>query len=438
MGLFRYEAIDKAGKVVHGAMNARDEQQVAQRLAQMGYAARAIHGGAQTATRRQAAQPAAPAQPRSSGGIASVTVASGVPVSIKSSVPGPALARFFRHLATLVRSGMPINRALVEMSAVTGNQRLRSVLPRMQEATQGGRNLSGLMAEYPTVFPVYAIASVWAGELSGRLETALDEVATDLEQEVSETRFGRIGWFLTKISIISLVFAFPAANLVNLLIPVLQKTLDATHEISRSEVLRMLLDNYMRTMFWKSVWMSVAVVLAWIVWGYMKRVPTVRRLLDGALLCVPIWGKLHRYRALARFFHVLDELCSAGISPAPAWDAASMVPRNSAIAERLKLARANMSSGAMLSEMLAASGMIDHEDVALASSGEKAGQVPDVMAHLAASYQLRADAQRTAGRAAGVFVLTMFSIVFTGYVLIRVVSTYVELPFKAAEMIMGQ
>ncbi len=437
MGLFRYEAIDRSGKVLHGAMNARDEQQVQQRLAQMGYTARAIHSAAsgRVPSSTAVSPPRQDSPQRTSGAMSSVTLASGVPVSVRPNVSLMSLARFFRHMATLVRSGMPINQALVEMNVVTHDRKLKYVLSRIQESTQAGRSLSTMMAEYPRVFPVHAIASVWAGELAGKLEIALEDVATDLEQEAADTRYGRIGWFLTKISLIGLVFVLPMASLDALLLPVLNQVLDAAGQVSRTQVLGMLWQNYASNLLWKSVVASVALVVFWIAWGFMKKSPVVRRLLDGALLYVPVWGRLHRDRALARFFRVMDHLHSAGLSPAQAWDAASLVPKNSAIAERLRLARASMPMTAKVSEILAASGVASPEDVGLAASGEKAGQLPDVLSHLSRHYEERAASQKTAAKAAAIFALTMFSIIFTGYVMIRAVASYAELPFKIMETV---
>ena len=434
MALYRYEAVDKTGKVVRGVMNACDEQQVAQNLTAMGYTARGVYGssGAATASAPPAVAPQTQATQRPLG-MQSVTLASGVPVSIKSSVPPASLAGFFRHLATLVKSGYPIGQALSEMRAVTRNGRLRNVLPQMQESTQGGRSLSSLMAERPGVFPVHTTASVWCGELSGRLEIALEEIATDLEQEASDTRYSKIGWGLMKINLITLVLLIPMANLTALLMPTLKAAMDKAGEMSRAEVLRRLLGTYVSDMLWKSIIAMAVLVVIWMVWGVIKRVPSAKRLLDGALIVMPVWGRLHRERALARFLHVLDGLTAAGVNSFAAWDAASLTPRNSYIAERLRRAKAQVQPNASLSEMLSAAGVFDPEDVAAAASGEKAGRVPEVLAARSAAYSDSALARKTAAKAIAGALFTVSSLILGGYVLVQLWSSYVDLAFKAAD-----
>ena len=440
MTIFRYEAIDKAGNVIRGAMNASDERQVAQRLAARGYSARAIYTSSGTAAAQvrrpqatSASTPASSAQTR--GGMRSVTLGSGLPVSIKSSVPLSALASFFRHLATLVKSGYPIGQALYEMQTVTGDRRLRKVLPAMREATQSGRSLSSLMAEHPGIFPVHAVASVWCGEMSGRLEIAIEEVAQELEEEASDVRRGRIGWGLMKIALVLFVVLVPMADMVELLMPTFNEALRRGGEMTRSEVIAYVAQTFVGQMFWKSLLVIAALIVCWIVWGRLKRVPAVRHALDEVLLHVPLWGKIHRERALARFFHVLNGLTAAGVGPASAWSAAALTVRNSAVAERLRSAASRLPPDAGIAQLLGASGVFDDEDVAAAASGERAGRIPEVLSARAAAYADGAAAGKSVGRLTSGTILSTTLLILHGYVLYRLITSYFDLAFKAAEVI---
>lgn len=449
MGLYRYEAVDKTGRVLHGAMDARDETQVSEKLGQMGYSVRSViapggaatPGGTQKLTAQQPtpsstpAPAAAPPGPRT--GIRAVTVACGQPVSIKSSVSPSNLARFFRHMATLVKSGMTLGQALNDMVPVVRDAKLRTILGRMRESTSAGNRLSGLMAEYPQVFPVHAIANVWSGEMAGRLEIVLDEVAADLEQEAVDTRFGRIGWGLTKINWIFFVICYPLTNLVALLVPVLKQCLDSSGQLSSGQVIARLGTEYMRQDFWPTLVACLAFGALWVVWGHVKRVPTVRYILDRLVLYTPVWGKFHRTRSTAAFLHALDGLVAAGISPDSAWDAASLTPRNSYFAQQLRAARARLGPNAGVSQLLAASGVFEVEDVGLVQSGERSGTVPDVLANLSLDYRERIASMRTSGKATSTTIMVAFGSLLAVYVSVVMFRSYGDLAFKAAEM-MGQ
>jgi len=414
MSLFRYEAVDKTGKVVHGVMDAGGEQQVTQKLQNMGYSARAVYtaGGSQQAQSSKTAGPVMAARPgpsRASGGIARVTLPNGVPVSIKSCVSASALARFFRQLAVLVRSGQPLHGSLMQIRV--GNRKIMAALPVMQERIQAGQKLSSGMAEFPGVFPVHAVASVWCGELAGKLDIALDEIATDLEQEAKDTMYARIGWGLTKITIVLFVFMWPLLDFNRLLASVAGQGLGAVGKY-----------------FWHSllVALPLAIVLLvwWEVWGHIKRIPIVRHTLDVMLLKVPVWGKVHRFAAMARFFHVMDSLMSAGIYPSTAWEAASLTPRNSAVAGRLRLARSSSPSDMGVVALLERAGVFEMDDVGTVAAGERSGSLPEVMDSIHKSYAARSVSQRVIGRSTAVMLIMVFQGVLTVLAVYLMASTY--------------
>jgi type IV pilus assembly protein PilC len=416
MGLFRYEAVDKTGKVLRGAMNARDENAVVQALAARGYAARGIQpssGAARPQAIPQAAPSAATATAR--------TAATGVPVSVNSIVSSHALAVFFRQLATMVRAGMPLTQGLTEATAVVRNAQLARALPEMQAAVNAGRSLSGAMALYPRIFPVYAISIVWCGELAGKLEIALDELATELEQEAADTRFGRVGWGITKISVVGLVLILPFFNMSALLQPFISES--GGGELSPMAFIKDALARMLPGFLAIALPVSILLVVSWIVWGHIKRVPGVRRALDTMLLRSPAWGKLHRYRSVARFLHFLDMLHAAGVSPATAWDAASLTSRNNEIAEKLRSSR-EYAGTATVSEVARLSGVLEAEDVALIAGAEKAGDVPATLARLANTYVSQAEAQKATSRTWSISLLTSSQIAVGGALVIYMALTY--------------
>ena len=418
MGMFRYEAVDKAGKELRGVMSASDEQQVAQNLAKMGYSPQSIFaaGGKQSAA-PVASVVMAPAASQA------VTQPS-VPVSVKSKVPAYKLAIFFRQLATLVKSGRPLNQSMTDVRVSDG--RIREALPQIQNSLQAGQALSGAMASYPDIFPVHVISSVWSGELNGRLDIALDEIAQDFEQESSETRISRIGWGLTKLTLLSFVFIAPACNLEKLLMPVASQSVNSTAIDSRA-ALQILWQGYMHAALTQSLPICSVFIASWVIWGHMKRVPTLKRILDSMLLRVPVWGPLHRSRSLSRFLHILDGLTAAGINLPTAWDAASLTPRNSEIAEKLKLAKNAVNASSSISEMFAAAEVFEPDDIGMAAVGEKSGSIPEVLSNLSRIYDNNAASQLTKGRMWSISAITTFTLILTGYAVIIMASSYSDI-----------
>ncbi len=417
MSMFRYEAADKSGKVLRGAMEARTEDEVRQRLDRMGYSVRAITS---TAPPRPARQPRT-APDSTAPGIARVTLPNGTPVSVASVVPPSVLALFFRQLATLVRSAVPLSQSISGLAATVPNNALRQAVRHIEENILAGESISKAMSEYPFVFPVHTIAAVWCGELSGRLDVSLDEIATDCERERAENRVARTGWIVFKAQLLSTAFAAPFTNLATLLQPVIS---DASTNRSMSENLMAIAMGAIKTSLPKGLTYCAVLIAIWIAWGWIKRIPVVRNTLDGILINIPVWGKLHRYRGLARFYQYISWMVNAGLPAGTSWDAASLTPRVSSIAADLRAAKAKIGAGGNLPTWSSASQMIALEDQGAIATGDSAGSLPAMLENLAQSYKIMAEAQRGVGLATSNTIFWTSLIILSGYLIIQMVASY--------------
>lgn len=418
MALFRYEATDKNGRVVRGAMDARDESQVANNLMKMGYSVRAVQS---TAPRPAPATTQAPAPTASAARIFAA-----VPVSIRSVVPLSSLAMFFRQLATLVKSGQPVYQSLSDILTHTRQRHLTRVLPEMCSAVQSGRSLSAAMAAYPGIFPSWTVASVWTGELSGSLEIVLEEVAVDLEAEAKDARYGSIWWVITKLTVVFGLMTIPLCDLSKILSPLLRM------EGPSPNALPLVMASIVSALI---KWLPIAlgVGFAFIAWTYAKRIPSVRAALDEALLMAPVWGKLHKYRSLSRFLRAMDRLYAAGISPDTAWSAASLTAHNHAVARRLKAVAPQAGASEGASSRLSAAGLFDNDDIGLTVAGERSGNLSNTFAQLDHIYQSRAAQQKTQGKIFSTSAFITFQIAVSGILTILMVYSYFnKLLFGAA------
>lgn len=441
MTLFRYEATDKAGKVVHGAMKAANEQAVAQRLSSIGYSLRSIvpaHGQPQPKT---AATPRT-ARAASSGGQ--------FPVSVEPSVSLSALQRFYRQLATMVRSGMPVGQALDELEGATPNRKLRRACGDMKARVQAGESLSSAMAAYPHLFPVHSVGMIWGGEAGGYLDAALDEAATEIEQEAKDRRYASIGWWVARLSIANFILLIPAIDLQGLVVRGLTEAAklaaNASQDFTNTDLIpsgltpQQAVEGMLRGYWGAFKEVCIPIFVIWIVgafvWKRLKRVGTIRRLLDAGLLLVPAWRKIHGERARERFLKTLFRQYQAGVAPAQAWAAASMSVRNSELARRLRGNGELMRQpGGTLQQAFVQSGVFAMDDVGMVGSGEKSGSVPETLERLAAYHGDAASSAKTIGRAVSLHALLLPIIIATGYVLIKVVQGYFDLVFSAPKML---
>ncbi|MEN6520474.1 MAG: type II secretion system F family protein [Armatimonadota bacterium] len=428
MAVFRYEAVDKSGKLVRGAMNAANEQAVAQRLSAMGYALKSI---VPSAAYTQSTRAAAVRQPKAQ---------SEVPVSIESCVRLRHLARFYRQLATLVRAGMPLIQSLNELQRATKHWKLRRICGEMAGKVQMGTSLSSAMAAYPRVFPAHTVGIIWAGELGGYLDVALEEAATELEQEAKDRLWGSVGWWIAKANILFLILLIPVWNVEQFFVDVAtistkQSVGNELASVNIQQASKIVFQTYKKGF----LHLSVPTFIGWVIfaytWGYLKRVPSIRRVLDSGLLLVPLWGPLHRARARERFLKTLFRLYNASVAPAQAWAAASVTVRNSDIARKLRrMSDYFRQPNTTLYDTLVSSNVFSPEDSNLVKTAETAGSVPEMLERMADYHMDVVSGSKIKGRLTAMTLLNLPIIILTGWLIIKFVVAFYKIGAKFGEL----
>jgi len=94
---------------------------------------------------------------------------------------------FTRQMATMLDSGLHLTQALKIVRSQVRNAKFASVIEQIEQGLQEGVSLSGNLAKFPQVFNRVYLNVVRSGEASGQLDKVLNELATQLEQEVSFT-----------------------------------------------------------------------------------------------------------------------------------------------------------------------------------------------------------------------------------------------------------
>jgi type IV pilus assembly protein PilC len=428
MPLFRYTVEDKSGKTLNGVMQAADEADLANRLTFMGYSLRA-------------ASPAGPAPAASATAAPSVmrsaSVGEGIPPSLEPRVSLRTLATYLRQMAALIRSGLAPYQATHEILGRTSNSRLRRALQSMESQVQSGGSLSPVMTAYPDVFPTKIVGLIYCGELGGFLDTALDEAATSVETEAKQRLFPKMIAGFMRLNVIGLILSIPFLRL-DLILVRLAKTAKPGDQVADSIRNAM---NALKAVFLSQapivITLTVLFIAATYAWPHVKRIPSARAWMDAFVLKMPIWGPLQMSRSLARFGESLGQLYSAGISPGPAWIAASSTCQNSVVANKIRFAGAALASGGTFSTAVQQAGVFDENVRALLISGERAGDIPGMLRKVTQFQEELAAAQHTKGRWLSTSFVTSALLAMGGLTMILMVRGYVGGVFKAVDALMG-
>ncbi|GAG02892.1 unnamed protein product, partial [marine sediment metagenome] len=147
MPLYKYRAKDGPENIVEGRIEAETEKEAIEKVHRLGYIP--VRVKEETAESRLG---------RISGPISGVRVRS------------QDVTIFSRQLASFMKSGMPILRALTIISEQSQGPHLKDMFNNIRAEVRDGKTLSSALSGYPRVFSALYIAMVRTGEDSGTLQ----------------------------------------------------------------------------------------------------------------------------------------------------------------------------------------------------------------------------------------------------------------------------
>jgi type II secretory pathway component PulF len=90
------------------------------------------------------------------------------------------VAEFYRELALLAESSMPLPESLEQMAKNAKNPEFKRILKELEDNTSAGISLSDAMARHPQIFLPYHQKMIGVGERSGNLPDILNDIAHSL------------------------------------------------------------------------------------------------------------------------------------------------------------------------------------------------------------------------------------------------------------------
>jgi len=403
MALYRYEAEDKKGQIVMGAMHAKSEADVQSRLIQQGYRPTYI-----TTPSSDSAVGAASVK---SGQLASQT-ASKVKILSKATVKPATLALFYRQFASQLRAGISIYQTLANLAPQSQPPVLAQAVKHMKDVTYHGGRISDAMESYPNIFPPYVRGSVRAGETGGFIDVVLDEIAMEHERDA---KFYKGSWLFTSL-IVQEVLA------IALVQPVIISFFPSAN--SNSYNINNHIHKYLILAFARNTPIAIFLMLC-VVWAarWFKR-SRFAVYHDSLLMKIPVFGNLERQRSLATFIRMLRRLYVAGLGPIVAWEGAMHSARNSVIREKLMEAGEKVRNNVPIHEAFISTHLFANEMEQTLATGVVSGQVVDALDQVAQYYEDNVDRAFTSSRMALLHIgLTSF-IILVGVVVIMLTKSY--------------
>ncbi|MBF0673679.1 GspF family T2SS innner membrane protein variant XcpS [Pseudomonas sp.] len=338
------------------------------------------------------------------------------------------LALLTRHLATLVQAALPIEEALGAAAAQARAPRIQAMLLAVRARVLEGHSMAASLKEFPAAFPELYRATVAAGEHAGHLGPVLEQLADYTEQRQQSRQKIQLALLYPLILMIAslLIVGFLLGYVVPDVVRVFIDSGQTLPTLTRGLIA---LSDGVRNWGWLVLLVALGMGLGL---RQALRDDQLRRRWHGLLLRVPLLGRLSRATDCARFASTLAILTRSGVPLVEALNIAAQVIANRLIREEVLGAAQKVREGGSLTRALEASGQFPPMMLHMIASGERSGELDQMLSRTARNQENDLAAQ--VALLVGLF--EPFMLVFMGTVVLVIVLA-ILMPILSLNQLVG-
>ena len=293
-------------------------------------------------------------------------------------------ALFASKLSAMVDAGVPIMRSLDLMRRQQKSPLFRRALTAMTEEVNQGGSLGSSMRRWPKVFDNLSIAMVEAGEAGGVLDETLKRLSKLLEENarLQNQIKSAMGYPVTVFFIAILVFL----GMTIFMIPTFADIFDQLGaELPMFTQMMLNLSKLLRSSF--SIFLVGGLLIAIFAFNSYYATPRGRRVVDGLLLKLPLFGDLLQKTASAQFCRTMSSLSRAGVPILMSLEILTETASNSVVRDAISNSRTDISEGVPLSTALASKRVFPDMMVSMLAIGEETGEMDAMLSKVADFYE---------------------------------------------------
>jgi general secretion pathway protein F len=364
MPLYRYKAVSPAGDVSTGEFEAPQEAAVVYRLRDMGLLPVRID---------LAEQAGATAGPRESF-LARLFR--------KRKVGGEDILALTRELGTLLRAGLPLDRALEILINLSSSDPVRLLLQQIRDDVRGGSSLSQALDAHQGMFSRFYVNIVRAGEAGGALPAVLVRLSEFMERS-KDLRDTVVSALIYPVILVGVA----VLSVILLLIYVVPQFSQMFHDAGKALPLPTQIviasGNFLRY-YW---WVLVLAVIAGVFWWRGQRArPESRYRWDARFLRAPLFGDLIAKIEVARFARTLGTLLGNGVTLLAGLSIVKETMTNTVLAGGLEGVIAKLREGQGLGRPLLQAGLYPKLAIHMVLVGEETGRLEEMLLRVADVY----------------------------------------------------
>ena len=355
---FQYKAVNADGEVVQGTLVGNDRKQVVEQL----------HALGQTPIRiDEAAVPVSSGRKRRGR---------------KRRLSEEQISNATRELSTLLRAGLPLDRALGVLISLSEGEPIAELLVNVRKEVNGGATLADAIESQGGAFDRFYINLLRAGEAGGALEVVLERLAEHMQQS-KEVRDAMMSALIYPVILIVVA----VSSIFILLGYVVPQFTELFEDVGQVLPLPTRITIAVGEGLQSYGWVALLVVVAggWVIRRQLED-PRGRRRWHARFLKLPFAGAIITRVEVARFARTLGTLLHNGV---PLLKALSIVKDsigNQVIADGIERVSGSLKQGQSLAEPLAEAALFPPFAIHMIRVGEESGRLEELLLQVASIY----------------------------------------------------
>ncbi|MEM6792542.1 MAG: type II secretion system F family protein [Acidobacteriota bacterium] len=306
---------------------------------------------------------------------------------IGGGVPSKKLSIFTRQFSVMLDAGLPLVQCLEILGGQEDHKIFKKVIDEVRNDVEQGTSLAEAMKRHPAAFDNLYVNMIAAGEAGGILDIILQrlssyiEKAVKLKNQVKSAMTYPIAVIIIAIGVVAIillkvipVFASMFASM-GAQLPYLTRVV-----VKASDILQ----SY-------SLWITMLLVFTIVALREWHKTYRGARVLDRAILGLPILGMLMRKIAIARFCRTLATLTASGVPILDGLEITAKTSGNAIIEDAIMSVRKAVEEGRTISQPLSDTKVFPAMVCQMIAVGEQTGALDAMLSKIADFYEDEVD-----------------------------------------------
>ena len=303
----------------------------------------------------------------------------------KLKVPQTDLLVFFRQMAVMLKSGVPLSQALELLAENMTNKEFGANILDVSKRLGSGEELSSSLSNYPRIFTPIMIGLIEAGEAGGILSPVLERLASLIEAQ-NKIKGQITGALIYPVAILVLAVTISLALLI-FIVPTFDEMFKSMGAELPALTSFMLVLSRIVTSLGFLIIAPISVFIGFYFFNISYSTQSGRKFIDNLVLKIPLFGDLILKSELASMSDTLSTLINSGISIVEAIERCINASSNEIIKIALRRSISLVTQGQELSTSLETAKVIPRLLISMIKIGEETGALSFMLENLANFYK---------------------------------------------------